>query len=158
MNRGRSQAIHMMRQSCFRAAWLPAVFLFLNCLFSAIASGNGGPLSDRLLSNPSPVPSGIRTEAERAGHLAVIRIGGNVGLQLQIRNGRPGLSSVQRLQSDVSRPETFFLRESVPNCPFRVESSGQSCLFQLFPRSFLPVRAGPVSLCRFVFPGGQRVC
>lgn len=147
MNSGRNQFIRIVRRRGFCAAAMLAVWLLLNSLLTAAAVGNGGPMSGGILSEPSSSPRGIRSEAERAGHLAVMRTGGSAGLQVGGRNSRPGLSPVQKLQSDTARPEPFRPCESVPNCPFRIESSGQSCLFQLFPRSYLPVRAGPVSLC-----------
>ena len=146
MNSG--QNIRTMRRSGIIAAGLLAVWLFLNSLLTVAAVGNGGPVSAGILAEPSSSPRGIRTEAERAGHLAVMRTGGSAGLQGSGQNSRPGLSPVQKLQSDTARPEPFHQCEPASNCPFRIESSGQSCLFQLFPRSYLPVRAGPVSfLC-----------
>lgn len=144
MNSG--QIIRIMRRRGVFAAGLLAVWLLLNSLLTVVAVGNGGPVSGGILSEPSSAPRGIRSEAERAGHLAVMRTGGGAGLQVGGRNSRPGLSPVRKLQSDTARTEPFRPREFVPNCPFRIESSGQSCLFQLFPRSYLPVRAGPVSL------------
>lgn len=145
MNSG--QTIQTMRRSGIIAAGLLAVWLFLTGLLTAAAVGNGGPVSSGVLSEPSSSPHGIRTEAERAGHLAVMRTGGSAGLQASGRNSRPGISAVRKLQSDASRPEPFHQCESGPNCQFRIESSGQSCLFQLFPRSYLPVRAGPKPFC-----------
>ena len=147
MNSGRDQLNRIVRRRGFCAAALLAVWLLLNSLLTAAAAGNGGPVSAGILSEASSSPRGIRSEAERAGHLAVMRTGGGAGLQVGGRNSRPGLSPVQKLQSDAARPEPPHLREPAPNCPFRIESSGQSCLFQLFPRSYLPVRAGPFSLC-----------
>ncbi len=147
MNGERFQIKRFLRQPGFCLAGLLAVFLLLNSLLTAIAVGNGGPLSGGFLSEPSQAPRCIRTEAERAGHLAVMRTSGSTGLQISSRTGRTSLGSVQKLQSDVSSPELFRLREPSPNCPFRIRFSGQSCLFQLFPRSYLPVRAGPFPLC-----------
>ena len=144
MNSG--QDIRTMRRPGIVAAGLLAVWLLLNGLLTAVAVGNGGPVSAGILAEPSSSPRGIRSEAERAGHLAVMRTGGSAGVQSGGRNSRPGLGAVRKLQLDASRPEPFRQCEPAPNCPFRIESSGQSCLFQLFPRSYLPVRAGPVSL------------
>ena len=144
MNSG--QDIRTMRRPGIVAAGLLAVWLLLNSLLTAAAVGNGGPVSAGILAEPSSSPRGIRTEAERAGHLAVMRTGGSAGLQSSGRNSRPGLGAVRKLQPDASRPEPFRQCEPAPNRPFRIESSGQSCLFQLFPRSYLPVRAGPTSL------------
>ena len=144
MNSG--QFIRSMRRPGIVSAGLLAVWLLLNSLLTAVAVGNGGPVTGGILSGSSSSPHGLRSEAERSGHLAVMRTGGSAGLQVGGRNSRPGLSPVQKLQSDVSRPELPQICEPTPHCPFRIESFGQSCLFQLFPRSYLPVRAGPVSL------------
>ena len=147
MNSERNRFNRIVRWPGVFAAGLLAVWLLLNTLLTTAAVGNGGPVSGGILSEPSSPPRGIHSEAERAGHLAVMRTGGSAGLQPSGRNGRPGLGIVRKLQQDASRPEPFHRCEPAPNCPFRIESSGQSCLFQLFPRSYLPVRAGPVSLC-----------
>ena len=145
MNSG--QIIRSMRRPGIVSAGLLAVWLLLNSLLTVAAVGNGGPVSAGILSEPSSSPRGIRSEVERAGHLAVMRTGGSAGLQSSGRNSRPGLSPLRKLQPDASRLEPPHLREPAPNCPFRIESSGQSCLFQLFPRSYLPVRAGPKPFC-----------
>ena len=147
MNGGLFQIKRFLRQPGFCLAGLLVVHLLLNSLLTAVSVGICGPLSGGFLSEPSKAPCCIRSEAERAGHLAVIRTGAGTGLQISVRTGRASLGSVQKLQSDISCPKLFRLREPSPNCPFRIEFSGQSCLFQLFPRSYLPVRAGPFPLC-----------
>lgn len=141
------QNTRIMRRPGIVAAGLLAIWLLLNSLLTASAVGNGGPVSVGILSEPSTSSRGIRSEAERAGHLAVMRTGGSAGLQTSGRNSRPGLGAVRKLQADASCPVPFHPCEPAPNCPFRIGSSGQSCLFQLFPRSYLPVRAGPIPLC-----------
>ena len=147
MNSGRNNQVNrsMWKQSFFMVGLL-FVWLLMNGLMTVAVIGNGGPLPGTPHIESASSSTFIRSEAERAGHLAVLRSGGNAGLQFNVRTGRTGLSHVQRLQSDAYRPELFIPSEPVPSCPFRIEFSNQSCLFQLFPRSSLPVRAGPVSL------------
>ena len=147
MNGRRFRLKRFLRQPGFCLAGLLVVYLLLNSFLTVFAVGICGSFSGGFLSEPSKSSCGIRSEAERAGHLAVIRTGGGTGLQISVRTGRTSLGSVQKLQSDVSCPKLFRLREPSPNCPFRIEFSGQSCLFQLFPRSYLPVRAGPFPFC-----------
>ena len=147
VNRGQNnQMIRSMWKQSFCMVGLLFVWLLMNGLMTVAVIGNGGPLSSKTQIEPASSPSFTRSEAERAGHLAVLRTGGNSGLQFNVRTGRTGLSHVQRLQSNAYSPELFIPSEPVPSCPFRIEFSNQSCLFQLFPRSSLPVRAGPVSL------------
>ena len=102
MNSG--QIIRSMRRPGIVAAGLLAVWLLLNGLLTVAAVGNGGPVSAGILAEPSSPPRGIRSEAERAGHLAVMRTGGSAGLQTGGRNSRPGLGTVRKLQPDASLP------------------------------------------------------
>ena len=86
MNSG--QIIRSMRRPGIVSAGLLAVWLLLNSLLTVAAVGNGGPVSAGILSEPSSSPRGIRSEAERAGHLAVMRTGGSAGLQSSGQIGR----------------------------------------------------------------------
>lgn len=113
MNSG--QDIRTMRRPGIVAAGLLAVWLLLNSLLTVAAVGNGGPVSAGILAEPSSSPRGIRSEAERAGHLAAMRTGGSAGVQTGGRNSRPGLGAVRKLQPDASRPEPFRQCEPAPN-------------------------------------------
>ena len=125
------------------AAGLLLAVLLLDYVLTLYASGPGmiRPLNP---SFSSDAPLSIRTEAERAGNLAVVHSGEGSGIQLQNRSGRTNLSPVQRLQENTAVSGPLEIRELIPNCPFRLLSSFQTFLFQLFPRCYLPVRAGPI--------------
>ena len=129
--------------SAFASGLLICVLL-LDYLLTLLAVGPG-PAYSSAPSVSQDLPRSIRTEAERAGNLAAVHSGEGTGVQLRVRTGRTNLSPVQQLQSDSAESGQFRMSEPVPNCPFRLLSSVQTFLFQLFPRSYLPVRAGPVA-------------
>ena len=142
MKNGKTPRIHSSAGSLI-AAGLFLASLLLDCGLTLFAAGPCAAYS-LIPSVSSEVPRSIRTEAERAGNLAVVHTGEGTGVHLRLRTGRTNLSPVQQLQADSAESGPPEMREAVPNCPFRLLSSVQTFLFQLFPRSYLPVRAGPV--------------
>ena len=117
-------------------------FLLLDLVLALFAA----PQSPRPVSavSEAPAPRSFRSAAERTGNLAAMHDGAGTGVRVQMRGGRTSPTFARRLQSDAARLSPARVRESVSRGPERIASTAQTVLFQLFPRRFLPVRAGPV--------------
>jgi len=126
---------------CFAAGMLFCVLL-LDLVLTLSAVPRAIPSVPSVSSGQTP--QGFRTVAERTGNLAAMHEGAGSGVQVQMRGGRTSPTFARRLQSDAARLSPARVRESVSRGPERIASTAQSFLFQLFPRRFLPVRAGPV--------------
>ena len=125
---------------CLAAAWLLLCVLLPDLALSIFAAGAGGV--------PTALPAAPQdfwTAAERAGRLAAMHDDAGTGVHVQMRGGRTSPTSARRLQTETAHLDPVRILESVPNCPERIGSPEQTFLFQLFPRCFLPVRAGPLS-------------
>ena len=82
-----------------------------------------------------------------AGAATVVDVSGigNKKYTVQVSVSHPMFARC--LQSEAARLGPAYVRESVPMYRESLESVAQTFLFQLFPRCFLPVRAGPLSAC-----------
>jgi len=125
---------------CLAAVRFLLCVLLLDFALTLFAVGHGD-----VPSVPSPAPESYRSAAERAGNLAAMHEGAGNGVHLQMRGGRTSPTFARRLQTEMAHFEPGRILESVPNRLQRIESPEQTFLFQLFPRCFLPVRAGPVT-------------
>ena len=134
-------------RSCLAAAGMLLCVLLLDFALTLFAAGRGAMPSGGFLSEPAPAPRSFRTAAERTGNLAAMHDGAGSGVQVQMRGGRTSPTFARRLQTDAAHPGPARVREGVPMRPERLGSTAQTFLFQLFPRCFLPVRAGPLSAC-----------
>ena len=138
---------HLRARSCLAAAGMFLCVLLLDFILTLFAAGRGAPPSGGFLSDPAPAPQSFRTAAERTGNLAAMHEGAGSGVQVQMRGGRTSPTFARRLQSETARLSPAYVRESVPMYRECFESVTQTFLFQLFPRCFLHVRAGPLSAC-----------
>ena len=138
---------HLRAQSYLAAAAMLLCVLLLDLVLTLFAAGRGAPPSGGFLSDPAPASRSFRTAAERTGNLAAMHDGAGNGVQVQMRGGRTSPTFARRLQTDTAHPGPAYVHESVPMRRERLESTAQTFLFQLFPRCFLPVRAGPRSAC-----------
>ena len=136
---------HLRARSSLAAAGIFFCVLLLDFALTLFAAGRGAMPANGFLSDPVPAPRSFRTAAERTGNLAAMHDGAGSGVQVQMRGGRTSPTFARRLQTDAARPGPAHVRESVPMRRERLESPAQTFLFQLFPRCFLPVRAGPLS-------------
>lgn len=125
---------------CLAAAVMLSSILLMDFALTLLAAGRGD-----IPSSPSPAPESFRTAAERAGNLAAMHEGAGTGVHVLMRGGRSSPTFARRLQPETAHLDPGRTPESVPNSPERVRSPEQTFLFQLFPRCFLPVRAGPLS-------------
>lgn len=132
---------------CLAAAGMLLGILLLDLVLALFAAERGPMPLDVSFSEPVPAPHCFRTAAERAGNLAAMHDGAGTGVRVQIRGGRSSPASARRLQSDAAHLDPVRVRESVPNRPECLGLAARTFLFQLFPRRFLPVRAGPHPLC-----------
>jgi len=135
---------HSRARSCLAAAGMLLCVLLLDFVLTLFAAGRGAPPSGGFLFDPAPAPQSFRTAAERTGNLAAMHEGAGSGVQVQMRGGRTSPTFARRLQSESARLSPAHVREFVPMHRECLESTAQTFLFQLFPRCFLPVRAGPV--------------
>lgn len=129
-------------RSCFAAAGMLVCFflpILVLTLFTAPQPGLSVPVAAG-----APAPQRFRSVAERDGNLAILHDGAGSGVPVQIRSGRTSPTFARRLQTEVAQFKPTLVRESVPDRLARIGSPAQTFLFQLFPRCFLPVRAGPV--------------
>ena len=138
---------HLRARSCLAAAGMFLCVLLLDLVLTLFAAGRGAMPANGFLSDPVPAPRSFRTAAERTGNLAAMHEGAGSGVQVQMRGGRTSPTFARRLQSETARLSPAYVRESVPMYRECFESVTQTFLFQLFPRCFLPVRAGPLSAC-----------
>ena len=138
---------HLRARSYFAAAGMLLCVLLLDFALTLFAAGRGTPPSGGFLSDSAPAPQCFRTSAERTGNLAAMHEGTGSGVQVQMRGGRTSPTFARRLQSEAARLSPGYVRESVPMHRECLGSTAQTFLFQLFPRCFLPVRAGPLSAC-----------
>jgi len=122
------------------AVWMLLCILLLDFALTLFAAGRGD-----IPSSLSPAPPSFRTAAERAGNLAAMHEGAGTGVQVQMRGGRTSPTFARRLQTETAHFGPGRIPESVPNRMERLWLPEQTFLFQLFPRCFLPVRAGPHS-------------
>ena len=144
MRNGRNTHRDCLRaRPCLAAAGMLLFVLLLDFALTLFAAGRGAIPSGDSLSGSAPAPQSFRTAAERAGNLAAMHEGAGTGVRVQMRGGRTSPTFARRLQPDAARPGTAKIRESVPMRRERLKSAAQTVLFQLFPRRFLPVRAGP---------------
>ncbi len=138
---------HLRTRTCFAAAGMLLCVLLLDLVLTLFAAGRGAMPVNGFLSDPVPAPRSFRTAAERTGNLAAMHEGAGSGVQVQMRGGRTSPTFARRLQSEAACLGPAYVRESVPIHRESFESVAQTFLFQLFPRCFLPVRAGPLSAC-----------
>ena len=138
---------HLRARSSLAAAGMFFCVLLLDFALTLFSAGRGTPPSGDFLSDSVPAPQSFRTTAERTGNLAAMHEGAGSGVQVQMRGGRTSPTFARRLQSETARLSPAYVRESVPMYRECFESVTQTFLFQLFPRCFLPVRAGPLSAC-----------
>ena len=138
------QRDHLRARTCLAAAGMLLCVLLLDLAVALFAAGYGVMPSGGFLSDPAPAPRSFRTAAERTGNLAAMQEGAGTGVQVQMRGGRTSPTFARRLQPEAARLSPAHVRESVPMRRERPGSPAQTFLFQLFPRCFLPVRAGPV--------------
>ena len=138
---------HLRARSYFTAAGMLLCVLLLDFALTLFAAGRGTPPSGGFLSDSAPAPQSFRTSAERTGNLAAMHEGTGSGVQVQMRGGRTSPTFARRLQSEAARLSPGYVRESDLMHRECLESVTQTFLFQLFPRCFLPVRAGPLSAC-----------
>ena len=138
---------HLRARSYLAVAGMILCVLLLDLVLTLFTSGRGAMSANGFLSDPAPAPQSFRTAAERTGNLAAMHDGAGSGVQVQMRGGRTSPTFARRLQTDAAHPGPAHVHESVPMRRERLESTAQTFLFQLFPRCFLPVRAGPLSAC-----------
>ena len=133
---------HFHRRPCLAAAGMLFFILFLDFALTLFVVPQSGPSISSV--SEAPVPRSFRTAAEQAGNLAAMHDGAGTGVQVQMRGGRSSPTFARRLQTETANFHPGHAAETVPNCPERIGSPEQTFLFQLFPRCFLPVRAGPL--------------
>ena len=133
---------HLSAQPCLAAAGMLFFVLLLDLALTLFAAPQPEP-SIRVVSEV-PASQSFRTAAERAGNLAAMHEGPGSGVQVQMRGGHSSPTYARRLQTEAAQLNSAHVRESAPNCPVRIGTPAQTFLFQLFPRCFLPVRAGPL--------------
>ena len=138
---------HLWARPRLAAVGMLLFVLLLDLVLTLFAAGRGAMPANGFLSDPAPAPQSFRTAAERTGNLAAMHDGAGSGVQVQMRGGRTSPTFARRLQSDMARLSPAHVREGVPMRREHLESTAQTFLFQLFPRCFLPVRAGPLSAC-----------
>lgn len=126
----------------FVAAGMLVCLLLLNLALTFFSAPQ--PESSFPSASGAPAPQRFRSVAERDGNFAAMNDGAGSGAPVQIRSGRPSPTFARRLQSEAVRLNPLRVRESVPDRLDRIGSLAQTFLFQLFPRCFLPVRAGPL--------------
>jgi len=138
------QQMHLTHSSarlCPAAAGMLFFVLLLNLVLTMFAPP---PESSAFAVSKAFAPQSPRIAAEHSGNLAAMHDGAGNGVQVQMRGGRTSPTFARRLQTEAARFNPARASESVPNRPDRIGTPAQTFLFQLFPRCFLPVRAGPI--------------
>ena len=133
---------HSPTRTCLVAAGMLYFVLLLDLFLTLFSVPPPGP--SVFAVSEAPLPQRFRTVAERTGNLAAMQEGAGSGVQVQLRGGRTSPTFARRLQMEAARLDSARVRESVPNRPDHIGTPAQTFLFQLFPRCFLPVRAGPL--------------
>lgn len=133
------QRAHSTARPCRAAAGMFFFILFLNLAMTVIVPPESSPAA----VSEALAPQRIRIAAEHSGNLAAMHEGSGSGVQVQMRGGRTSPTFARRLQTETAHLDPARVRESVPNRSARIGTPAQTFLFQLFPRCFLPVRAGP---------------
>ena len=132
---------HLSARPCLAAAGMLFFVLLLDLALTLFAAPQPEP-SIRVVSEV-PASQSFRTAAERAGNLAAMHEGPGSGVQVQMRGGHASPTFARRLQTETTQLNSARVRETLPSRPDRIGTPVQTFLFQLFPRCFLPVRAGP---------------
>ena len=138
------QQMHLTHSSarlCPAAAGMLFFVLLLNLALTVFAPP---PEASTLVISEAFAPQSPRIASEHSGNLAAMHEGSGSGVQVQMRGGRTSPTFARRLQTEAARFNPARASESVPNWPDRIGTPAQTFLFQLFPRCFLPVRAGPI--------------
>ena len=127
---------------CLASAGILFFALFMDLALTRFAVPPPEPSVPAVSKVPSP--RSFRTAAERAGNLAAMHEGPGSGVQVQMRGGHASPTFARRLQTETAQLNSARVRETLPSRPDRIGTPVQTFLFQLFPRCFLPVRAGPL--------------